>query len=487
MAHLRGVAARRSVRALSFQPVRARPYGAHMPLTLITGPANAAKAGAVLERLRAALPRDPVLVVPTAADATHYSRELAGAGIVFGADVTTFPWLMREIARAANIRTRPLGRLARERVIRAAIKDVELHALKASSAGPGFPLALGELFAELQRSLASPGRFGAAIRAWADAPPHARRAREALLRLPPPARGARDGGRRRPHAPRAERGARRLGRPPAVPVRLRRPAADPARPGRDAHPPHGHRGHGRAHVRAGPRRAGRHRRDLRDAQAARARARRARTALGALRAEDRGRAPPPRALALRAEPGRRSTPNGAVRLLEAGGERAEAELVGAEVLELLRDGMASEDIAVLVRSPPPTCSRRCSRATASRSPASGARRSRRRGSAPACSRSRAPRSRGTAMRRRHLAAHARQAHARLRDHRARRPARGPGPPPRGAHRARRALALGEARRPRADRARRARRRDAASNRSWLPCWPRRRRSGPRRTRAARTC
>ena len=43
------------------------------------------------------------------------------------------------------------------------------------------------------------------------------------------------------------------------------------------------------------------------------------------------------------------TPNGAVRLLEAGGERAEAELVGASVLELLRDGMAAEDIAVLVR------------------------------------------------------------------------------------------------------------------------------------------
>jgi hypothetical protein len=43
-------------------------------------------------------------------------------------------------------------------------------------------------------------------------------------------------------------------------------------------------------------------------------------------------------------------PNGAVRLLEAGGERAEAELAGASVLELLRDGMAAEDIAVLVRS-----------------------------------------------------------------------------------------------------------------------------------------
>ena len=95
--------------------------GPTMPLTLITGPANAAKAGAVLERLRAALPRDPVLVVPTSADATHYARELARAGLVFGTEVTTFPRLMRDIARAAGIRTRPVGRLARAQLVRAAI------------------------------------------------------------------------------------------------------------------------------------------------------------------------------------------------------------------------------------------------------------------------------------------------------------------------------------------------------------------------------
>jgi RecB family exonuclease len=43
-----------------------------------------------------------------------------------------------------------------------------------------------------------------------------------------------------------------------------------------------------------------------------------------------------------------ASPNGAVRLLEAGGERAEAELAGAAVLELLREGVAPGDVAVLV-------------------------------------------------------------------------------------------------------------------------------------------
>ena len=42
---------------------------------------------------------------------------------------------------------------------------------------------------------------------------------------------------------------------------------------------------------------------------------------------------------------------GAVRLLEAGGERAEAELIAAEVLGLLRSGVPGEEIVVVHRSP----------------------------------------------------------------------------------------------------------------------------------------
>ena len=46
----------------------------------------------------------------------------------------------------------------------------------------------------------------------------------------------------------------------------------------------------------------------------------------------------------------RVDPGDAVRLLEAGGERAEAELVAAEVLALLRGGVAAEEIVVICRS-----------------------------------------------------------------------------------------------------------------------------------------
>ena len=51
-----------------------------VPLKLIVGPANSAKAGVVLDGYRAAVARDPLLVVPTFGDVTHYRRELAEAG-----------------------------------------------------------------------------------------------------------------------------------------------------------------------------------------------------------------------------------------------------------------------------------------------------------------------------------------------------------------------------------------------------------------------
>ena len=53
-----------------------------MPITLITGPANAGKAQVVMDAVRrhVAHGEEPLLVVPTRADAEHYLRELAGGG-----------------------------------------------------------------------------------------------------------------------------------------------------------------------------------------------------------------------------------------------------------------------------------------------------------------------------------------------------------------------------------------------------------------------
>jgi ATP-dependent helicase/DNAse subunit B len=137
-----------------------------MPLTLVLGPANSAKAGEVLGAYGAAARRDALLVVPTALDAEYYARELAQQGAIVGS-VLTFPRLAAEIARRARYRGVPLSALQRERVLRRVVGGLRLKVLSQSAAAPGFVSAAGDLIAELQRALITPQRFAAALRAWA--------------------------------------------------------------------------------------------------------------------------------------------------------------------------------------------------------------------------------------------------------------------------------------------------------------------------------
>src|SRR4051794_41446370 len=108
-----------------------------MSLTLAPGPANAAKAGYVLERLREVLHREPLLVVPTAADVAHYQRELAAGGVVFGAEVLTFSRLWRGIGGGAGGAARPPGGGARGRGGGAAVPRAPLPGVGAAAAPPG--------------------------------------------------------------------------------------------------------------------------------------------------------------------------------------------------------------------------------------------------------------------------------------------------------------------------------------------------------------
>ena len=331
-----------------------------MSLVLVTGPANAAKAGVVLGRFREALERsgslrlpapEPLLVVPTAADVEPYQRELAASGAVFGGEVTTFSRLLRLMARRAGYRGRSLGFVARDRVVAAAVGQARLRVLGDSARTPGFARAAGRLFSELQRAAIGPERFTAGMRAWAGetgrrdyaedvAALYAAYGRRvaALDRVDPDgfAFNALDALRADP--------ARWGGRPvflygfdeltatqlDAVETLVRACEADVTisltyEPGRAAF-------------------------------AARAAAVETLRPLAdeviALEARREFAAPAlhhlERHLFEEAQPQR---PNGAVRLLEAGGERAEAELIGAALLELVEAGAAPGDIAVLVRTP----------------------------------------------------------------------------------------------------------------------------------------
>src|SRR5436305_1585654 len=137
-----------------------------MSLTLVLGPANSAKAKEVLGRYADAAQRGALLVVPTQADAQHYARELAGQRAVLGS-VLTFSGLAREIARRAGFAGRRVSPLQRDRVLKHAIAHCSLRDMQRSATAPGFGPALGELIAELERSLVTPQRFAQALGAWA--------------------------------------------------------------------------------------------------------------------------------------------------------------------------------------------------------------------------------------------------------------------------------------------------------------------------------
>ncbi len=192
-----------------------------MPLTLITGPANAGKARVVMDALRAhhARGEQPLLVVPTRADVERYRGELARGGLVEGVRVERFGGLLAEVLHRADARgsagtARPLGRLALERVLAAAWESARsggpharvggaaangaaaegAAALQHAPGGPrtqgtraasprhathGVVRALAALVGELEVARVPPARLREALQAWAAADPaHAPRAQE---------------------------------------------------------------------------------------------------------------------------------------------------------------------------------------------------------------------------------------------------------------------------------------------------------------------
>ncbi len=166
-----------------------------MPITLVTGPANAGKARVVLDAVRAhrARAEEPLLVVPTHADVDHYRRELARGDLVPGVRVERFQGLLAEVIRRAGPSERPLGRLTRERVLAAVLERARRGAFGAGAAHPtggaadteraratpGVVRALAALVGELEVERVTPERLREALAAWATADPaHASRARE---------------------------------------------------------------------------------------------------------------------------------------------------------------------------------------------------------------------------------------------------------------------------------------------------------------------
>lgn len=324
-----------------------------MPITLITGPANAGKAELVMDAVRRHLAHgaELLLVVPTRADADHYLRELAGEGAAMGVRVERFAGLIGEAVTRAGVREPLLGGVARERLL-------ELLAARVGVAQtPGVVRALVELLAELQVRRVTPAALSQALSSWASAD-GAGASRTELGRLFAAYRTTLEQLGRLDVEQRAVHALDELRRRPALwggtPVllygfddltRLQLDAIETLgrvvdapvtvslsyEPGRTAFAGRAASFHAleplAAEHRVLPARAEYY-------------APQARTALSHLERS------------LFEEPdGPQIEAGTAVRLLEGGGERAELELVASEIARLLGEGVPAEEVAVLVRTP----------------------------------------------------------------------------------------------------------------------------------------
>jgi ATP-dependent helicase/DNAse subunit B len=328
-----------------------------VPLKLVTGPANAAKAGEVLGGLRERLNEEPILVVPAFGDVEHAQRELAERGAVFGAGVVRFARLFGIVAERVGYVARVASDLQRELIVEEAVRAASLSELAESANRPGFARAARRFVAELGRSMVEPQRFTRALRDWAGDGPRRSYADEvaalyARYRAGLDAAGLVD----------AELFAWR-----ALDALRREPA-------RWGHTPVFVYGfddftpleldaletlavHSEADVVVSlPYEAGR------DAFKAIAGVHERLAALAAetvaLEASDEHYVPESRAALhhlerglFQPEPPGRERAGGALRLHTAGGGRAEVELAAAEVLELLRAGTRPGDVAVVFREP----------------------------------------------------------------------------------------------------------------------------------------
>jgi ATP-dependent helicase/DNAse subunit B len=125
-------------------------------LSLLTGPANAGKVALLLERYLSALESDPILIVPNRPDVDRAERELLGrTGALVGGSIGTFDDVFESIAR---------GNGAHKPVVTEAQRTLLLRRVVAKASGrsarfAGFAEALGSAVAELESALLEPGEL----------------------------------------------------------------------------------------------------------------------------------------------------------------------------------------------------------------------------------------------------------------------------------------------------------------------------------------
>ncbi len=128
-----------------------------MPLSLIAGPANAGKVELLLGRYLDALEREPVLIVPTRSDVERVERELlARRPALLAGSIGTFDDVFERIADAGEAARPLVSQAQRALLVRRVVAGAPLDGLSASAGFGGFADALLQTLGELESGLLDP-------------------------------------------------------------------------------------------------------------------------------------------------------------------------------------------------------------------------------------------------------------------------------------------------------------------------------------------
>jgi ATP-dependent helicase/DNAse subunit B len=131
-----------------------------VPLCLIAGPANAGKVELLLGRYLDSLRREPVLVVPNRSDVERVERQLLERSpALLGGSIGTFDDLFARIAHDAPGSRPLLSRAQQTLLVRRSLAAVPLNGLSASARFGGFADALQQTLAELGSGLLEPSEL----------------------------------------------------------------------------------------------------------------------------------------------------------------------------------------------------------------------------------------------------------------------------------------------------------------------------------------
>ncbi len=131
-----------------------------MGLSLVVGPAHAGKVALLLERYLAVLDRDPWLIVPNRLDVERIERDLLlrRAALLAGR-IGTFDDVFRHVAMGHSTARSEAGPALRSLVVRRAVARAELNGFGGSARTNGFAETLATALGELESGLVDPARL----------------------------------------------------------------------------------------------------------------------------------------------------------------------------------------------------------------------------------------------------------------------------------------------------------------------------------------